>query len=527
MLIGIDFDNTIACYDKVFQEVAKNQKIVNKNWIGNKTDLKKLILKSKKGKELWMKIQGMVYGQYMKNAEIMDGFVNFLKVTKLLDVDVCIISHKTKYGHFDKNKIDLRKEALKWIKKNKILDANKVYFANTREEKISLINDLKCDIFIDDLIEVLDHDNLNKNIKKIHLSSRNSSKIINFSNWHDIKKNIFKNDEHFIKKCFEKNSENKILQINPVKGRGNSKVFKIKTKNKNFALKLYPDKNLDHRKRQQIEFEALNLLMREGFKNIPSTEFKNDELNISAFTWIEGNEPKRLNQDHINQAVKFIKKLKKISLRNNFKNKKASEACLSYNELIRQISHKKVNLLDKNKNEKILIKFISEKLSPISKELIRQGKITWPQESRTLNLQWDKRILSPSDFGFHNSLVTKDKKLYFIDFDYFGWDDPVKLIADFYWHPGMDLNSSLKKLWLGQTKKIFIDDDIFFSDRLHASLPLYGIRWVLIILNIFDDNVASRRLHANKISKTELKEIKKIQLDKADKMLDKILNFNF
>ena len=31
----------------------------------------------------------------------------------------------------------------------------------------------------------------------------------------------------------------------------------------------------------------------------------------------------------------------------------------------------------------------------------------------------------------------------------------------------------------------FIDDDIFFSDRLHASLPLYGIRWVLIILNIF------------------------------------------
>ena len=32
-------------------------------------------------------------------------------------------------------KIDLRKEALKWIKKNKILDANKVYFADTRKKK--------------------------------------------------------------------------------------------------------------------------------------------------------------------------------------------------------------------------------------------------------------------------------------------------------------------------------------------------------------------------------------------------------
>ena len=56
MLIGIDFDNTIACYDKVFQKLPKNQKIVDKNWIGKKTDLKKLILKSKEGKELWMKI---------------------------------------------------------------------------------------------------------------------------------------------------------------------------------------------------------------------------------------------------------------------------------------------------------------------------------------------------------------------------------------------------------------------------------------------------------------------------------------
>ena len=77
-----------------------------------------------------------------------------------------------------------------------------------------------------------------------------------------------------------------------------------------------------------------------------------------------------------------------------------------------------------------------------------------------------------------------------------------------------------------KARKIFKNDDIFFNERIHAALPLYGIRWVLIILNIFDDNVVSRRLHANKISKAELKEIKKIQLDKADKMLNNILNFN-
>ena len=188
------------------------------------------------------------------------------------------------------------------------MDANKVYFANTREEKVSLINDLNCDIFIDDLIEVLDHDNLDKNIRRIHLSSNNSSKIKSFPNWHEIKKNIFKNDEHFIKRAFELNTGKKIFQINAVEGRGNSKIFKIVTKNQKFALKLYPDKNLDYRERQQIEFDALNLLKKESFRNIPSTVFKNDQLNISAFTWIEGTEPKILNKDHINEAIKFIKK---------------------------------------------------------------------------------------------------------------------------------------------------------------------------------------------------------------------------
>ena len=42
---------------KFFKKLQKI-KIVDKNWIGKKTDLKKLILKSKEGKELWMKIQG-------------------------------------------------------------------------------------------------------------------------------------------------------------------------------------------------------------------------------------------------------------------------------------------------------------------------------------------------------------------------------------------------------------------------------------------------------------------------------------
>ena len=43
-------------------------------------------------------------------------------------------------------------------------------------------------------------------------------------------------------------------------------------------------------------------------------------------------------------------------------------------------------------------------------------------------------ILSPSDFGFHN-ILSHHNNLYYIDFEYAGWDDPYKLIADFILNP--------------------------------------------------------------------------------------------
>ena len=59
------------------------------------------------------------------------------------------------------------------------------------------------------------------------------------------------------------------------------------------------------------------------------------------------------------------------------------------------------------------------------------------------------QVLSPSDFGFHNAILKESGDLVFLDFEYFGRDDPVKLMADFIWHPGMKL-SNLQKRRLGQ-----------------------------------------------------------------------------
>ena len=117
--IGIDFDNTIVNYDKVFQKLATKFKLIKSNWFGTKQELRKKIIRER-NEATWMKLQGLAYGRYMHLAEINKGVESFLLQSKLLGADIFIVSHKTKYGHYDKRKILLRDVALNWISKKKL-----------------------------------------------------------------------------------------------------------------------------------------------------------------------------------------------------------------------------------------------------------------------------------------------------------------------------------------------------------------------------------------------------------------------
>ena len=121
MIIGVDLDNTIICYDQLFKKVAYSLHLLPKSFYGDKNKIRDFIISKKNGVNNWKKIQGLVYGKYMKNAKLMNNFLNFLLLCEQKNHKLFIVSHKTKYGHFDKEKIELRKESLKWIKRNIVL----------------------------------------------------------------------------------------------------------------------------------------------------------------------------------------------------------------------------------------------------------------------------------------------------------------------------------------------------------------------------------------------------------------------
>jgi hypothetical protein len=124
------------------------------------------------------------------------------------------------------------------------------------------------------------------------------------------------------------------------------------------------------------------------------------------------------------------------------------------------------------------------------------------------------RSLIAADFGFHNTIRDQTGKLYFFDFDYFGWDDPVKLTADFLLHPAMKLSQSDKARFRHGMAEA-VADDPGFRARLDRHLPIYRIRWALILLNAFRVD-RQDTLPADRAARQELWST---QLEKARAML--------
>ena len=197
MVIGFDFDNTIISYEKLFKKIAFKKKLVPKNIKTNKNAIKKYLIKKNKEKE-WTILQGEVYGRYIMEAKIYIGVKKIMNTLSKNKIKFYIISHKTKFPYLGK-KINLHMSAKKWINKNILRNNNSIklsikdiFFENSIKKKISRINKLKCDIYVDDLPKILKL--LPKHVMKIlftpNQSSQQKKSIIVMKKWMDFNKII-------------------------------------------------------------------------------------------------------------------------------------------------------------------------------------------------------------------------------------------------------------------------------------------------------------------------------------------------
>jgi fructosamine-3-kinase len=275
--------------------------------------------------------------------------------------------------------------------------------------------------------------------------------------------------------------------IEPVRGGRNSRVYRVEIGGKRFALKGYPSLADDPRDRLGTEVEALELMSARELSNIPRVIAIDRERNFVLLSWLDGTPVTSVDDFDIDQAATFLELIHKM--RRNAANaihREAAEACLSGQELEAQIRRRLAVLHAQCGGETSLMTFLRGSFEPQLENIAKNAK----SEMAAVGLDFlatlpqEKRSLVPADFGFHNSLRRADGTLVFVDFEYFGWDDPVKLTADVLHHPGTPMGPSQRGRFRRAALRIY-GEDASFSARLEALYPLFGLRWALILLNEF------------------------------------------
>ena len=527
--IGLDFDNTIANYDQAFPEVARilGYETNDLNATLNKRDLKLKLLKLPDGDTAWQKVQGLVYGKFIDLASLYPGVYEFVLRALASGHKIFIVSHKTELGHFDESRTPLRQAATTWLINQKLvgdsdskIKLQNIYYAETRDEKINKIVELQLDVFIDDLDEVLSDRSFPKRTRKILFGSgaTTSKEILAMQSWREVGDELFGEIDANVILAGAKHvcPDLNCSSAQRVEGRGNSKIFRVETSQGSIALKVYPDLAVDNRLRRNAEWQALKFLQRNKLP-VPNPVQTDAELNWSLIEWIDGSPADPQNQVHLGQAATFIQNLNQASraVSSGSVFGLATEACLNPSLIENQINNRLAAL--KLVKDSALRDFVDNSVSPTLVRTIERSRRLMV-DGYGANLDQRFWTLSPSDFGLHNAIVTPQGDLVFFDFEYFGWDDPVKLTADVCLHPGMSLDENAQQYWISEAKRLFANDPNF-GVRLNALYPLYAIRWALIMLNEYRTDKIKNRLNAQSRMQTDIRGAQVMQLEKAKLML--------
>jgi hypothetical protein len=150
--IGIDFDNTIVCYDAVFHQVARERSLVPPSVPISKQAVRDY-LRATGREDVWTEMQGYVYGPRLREAQAYPGALEFIRRAGHAGHETFIVSHKTRQPYAGEA-YDLHAAALSWIVQQG-LDREQVFLELTKHDKLRRIDALECDYFIDDLPELL------------------------------------------------------------------------------------------------------------------------------------------------------------------------------------------------------------------------------------------------------------------------------------------------------------------------------------------------------------------------------------
>ena len=292
----------------------------------------------------------------------------------------------------------------------------------------------------------------------------------------------------------------------------NSRVFRVELDGRTVVIKFYRRDAGDSRDRLATEFGALKFLWDHDVRVVPRAIADSRSQYCAAYEFIDGDPPAAIDAGDVDALVDFLAALQLLRAKAGAIGV-ASEASFSLSAVVDHVKARAGRLSGSVDGEPALGEWLTRAFEPLVGEVEQWCRSTAVAAGQAFDQDIDetRRTLSPSDFGFHNAIRRPDGSLAFVDFEYFGWDDPAKTVVDFLLHPGMTLADALKKRFAAR----MLDAFAFvpgLRDRARIVYPLYGLKWCLILLNDFLPDRETTATNA----------VRAAQLQKAGALADRI-----
>ena len=536
MIIGVDFDNTIVCYDGIFHKVALERGLVPAELPTDKTSVRDY-LRQKGREQAWTEIQGDVYGPRLKDANPYPGVLDFFRFAFSHGISVRIVSHKTRRPFLGEPH-DLHAAAWSWLEQHgffssEVIGMNRehVFLEETLDAKFQRIWSEGCTHFIDDLPEFLRDTRFPETAQPYLFAPITPvvevGSLFRLHGWEEAHEVILPQGPSIAALSMARAVlKSDAPECRDVAGGANNRVFHFRGVSHEAIIKAYHHSATDPRDRFSAERSFYGLLASTGVLSTPTPLAWDVEHRLCALSVVQGRKlgAKDIGVPQVTQAIEWISDLQKLRshpLAHTLP--LAADACLSLQDHLALAERRAARLRDAtdSSGHPEFVEFVTEELLPQISVLasgIRQK--AGPHTAGSLDSS--KRILSPSDFGFHNALQDESGRMWFLDFEYAGWDDPVKLLCDFFCQPQAPVALDHAAAFLSALEEAL--GDATLRERFELLLPLHAAKWSCILLNEFLPVEAHRRRFAGvRGSDTERRTT---QLEKSRRMLARSLSLS-
>ncbi len=289
-----------------------------------------------------------------------------------------------------------------------------------------------------------------------------------------------------VAELFRRGPGKELTLLEELPGGVNSLVFRARTAGGGeYLVKRFIKRPEDRQCRLETEMAGLKFLWDNGVRCIPEPVYAERPFGILGF--IRG---RRLTQgeitaDDLDQAASFLGRLRELASAPGAPSQpQAKEACFTIRTYLAVVQARLAALQAAAGGQKAI--FLDAFLSgPFAAVLARVEEFAAGRGPGLDDvLPPGERLLSPSDVGFHNVLKGEDGVLYFIDFEYWGWDDPAKTLSDFFLQPQVPIPYNLREGFFRRVHER-LGRNPGLPERLPAVYLILGLKWCLIMLNGF------------------------------------------